>query len=78
MENQGDKDAEKREMWQAYGRFSGAGFQMAVATLLGIFGGKFLDEKLATKPLFLIVGGLLGMIAGFYSIYQLLRKPKDE
>lgn len=57
-----------------YARFSGFGIQLGVAFLLGIYGGKFLDARLDTRPLFLVVGAMLGMIAGFYSVFKLVTK----
>ncbi len=46
------------------------GLRLAVSVLLGIAGGYWLDGKLGTSPLFLIVGLAFGMTAGFLSLYR--------
>ncbi|MBF0106211.1 MAG: AtpZ/AtpI family protein [Deltaproteobacteria bacterium] len=55
-----------------YAKFSGFGLQLGASFLLGIYGGKYLDGQLDTRPLFLVIGALLGMAAGFYSVYKLI------
>lgn len=60
-------------LWQAYCRYSGAGVQLVVTTMLGVWVGRYVDMKLATRPVFLVMGGLLGMGLGFYSVYKLLK-----
>lgn len=42
--------------------------------LVGIFGGRWLDGKLQTEPLFLIIGLLLGLMAGVYGLIRLLKQ----
>ena len=46
------------------------GLRLAVSVLLGIAGGYWLDVKLGTSPLLLIVGLAFGMTAGFLSLYR--------
>jgi F0F1-type ATP synthase assembly protein I len=56
---------------------AGIGFQFAAAILLFLYAGKWLDGKLGTAPLFLILGVFVGAGAGFYSMYRkLIRPPK--
>ena len=43
---------------------------LAACVLIGIFGGAFLDEKLGTSPLMLILGSILGTTAGIYSMWK--------
>ncbi|MDQ0297824.1 F0F1-type ATP synthase assembly protein I [Salibacterium salarium] len=40
--------------------------------LAGIFGGRWLDEKLATDPLFMIIGLFVGLGGGIYGLVRLL------
>lgn len=49
--------------------YVGLGFTFAFAILLFGAGGWVLDGWLGTRPLFAILGGLLGGFAGFMSIY---------
>jgi F0F1-type ATP synthase assembly protein I len=46
------------------------GWRFALAIALGAGGGYWLDSKLQTLPLFLIVGLLLGATSGFLTIYR--------
>jgi ATP synthase protein I len=52
------------------GAYAGLGLQFALAIILFLFIGKWLDEKLGTSPWLLIVGVFLGATAGFLSIYR--------
>ena len=58
---------------QALAVASQLGFVLGAAVLIGILGGSFLDTRLGTSPLFLVVGSILGMTAGIYSSAQLAR-----
>ncbi|HUO51581.1 MAG TPA: AtpZ/AtpI family protein [Gemmatimonadaceae bacterium] len=55
--------------------FAGVGLQFAAAILLFLYVGKWVDGKLGTAPLFLIVGVFVGAGGGFYSMYRKLVKP---
>lgn len=46
--------------------------------LIGLFGGKWLDELLGTNPVMLIIGLLLGLATGVYGLIRLLRKYLGE
>jgi F0F1-type ATP synthase assembly protein I len=52
--------------------YAGLGLQFALAIVLFLFVGKWLDEKLGTSPWLLVAGVFLGATAGFYSIYRRL------
>ena len=52
--------------------YAGLGLQFALAIILFLFVGKWLDEKLGTSPWLLIAGVFLGATAGFFSIYRRL------
>jgi ATP synthase protein I len=43
---------------------------LAACVLIGIFGGSFLDARLGTSPLLLILGSILGTAAGIYSMWK--------
>ncbi|RSL29664.1 AtpZ/AtpI family protein [Salibacterium salarium] len=40
--------------------------------LIGVFGGRWLDSKLETDPLFMIIGLLAGLGGGVYGLVRLL------
>jgi F0F1-type ATP synthase assembly protein I len=46
---------------------------MGACVLVGLVGGYFLDRSLGTSPLFLMVGSILGMVAGIYSVAKTTR-----
>jgi|GEM_PF-1245155 len=56
------------------------GLQFAIAVALGIVLGYFLDSKLNTLPIFLVIGLLFGAAAGFLNIYRAVypRSQKDS
>ena len=62
----------KRRTTSSAAEFAGIGFQFAGAILLFLFAGQWLDRRLGTGPLFLIVGVFLGASAGFYAMYRRL------
>jgi len=50
------------------------GFGIAGPLIIFIAGGIFLDKKVGTSPLFLLIGVVFGMIGAGYAIYDLVRK----
>lgn len=59
--------------------FAGFGLQFAASIVLFVFAGQWLDRRLGTGPLFLIVGLFLGAGGSFYSMYlKLMASQKDE
>ena len=53
-------------------RLLGFGWYFASAIIGGLVGGYFLDRWLDTRPLFILLGLLLGTAAGFYGMYRML------
>ena len=51
----------------------GVGFFVACSIILGVIGGRWLDSKFDSEPLWLIVGLFLGLIVAFYGMYVMLR-----
>lgn len=52
------------------------GWTLAASVLLGTFGGWWLDKKLGTEPLLLIIGAVAGMAAGFIELIRTVSKIK--
>lgn len=52
--------------------------QLTGSILIGIFGGKWLDDTFDTEPLFLILGLLLGLAVGVTSVILSLKKFLEE
>jgi ATP synthase protein I len=60
-----------------YARFLGLGFTLLA--IIGVLsaGGYFVDRLLGTLPLFLLVGLVMGFVAGLYYIYRALKGLDD-
>jgi len=54
------------------------GFVVAGSIILGVLGGRWLDTKFGTEPLWLIVGLFVGLAVAFYSVYTMLRPFLDD
>jgi ATP synthase protein I len=63
------------QAWQpalkVLGRVLGVGWYIAIAIVLGLLGGLWLDGKFNTKPLFTIIGLIIGILAAVYGVYQI-------
>lgn len=58
--------------WVAALRLIGVGFFIGGSIVLGVFVGLWLDSKLNTSPILVIVGLVLGIVIAFYGVYQML------
>jgi ATP synthase protein I len=61
--------------------FAGAGIQFAVALVLFVFLGSWLDKRFQTSPLFILLGVFGGGGAAFYNLYRKVvaaQKADDE
>lgn len=64
---------ENRHPFRAYALMSAILSQLVGSVLIGIFGGRWLDKRIETEPLFLIIGLLIGLAAGTYSTIRLIQ-----
>ncbi len=62
--------------WQLFRRYGNLGTEMVVSVFIGVAGGRVLDQWLESKPLFLILGFVLGAAAGFLNIFRLIVSEK--
>ena len=51
---------------------AGAGLQFALALLVFLFLGQWLDERLGTEPWLMMIGVFVGGGGGFYAMYRRL------
>ena len=63
----------QRRPYQAIALYTAILSQLVGSILIGIFGGKWIDQKLETEPLFLIIGLFLGLAAGIYTMLRSVR-----
>jgi len=64
--------------WLAALGLTGIGFYIAGLIILGVLGGRWLDSKLNSEPIFIITGLILGVVIAFYGIYRMLRPFIDK
>lgn len=50
----------------------GIGWYFAVCVVLGVLGGRWLDGRFGTSPLFALIGTFLGLAAALYGGYRVL------
>jgi F0F1-type ATP synthase assembly protein I len=65
-----EKTKQTKSPFKGVGSFIDLGFRFALSILLTAGGGYWLDNKLKTLPLFLVLGLLLGATSGFLTIYR--------
>ncbi|MBA7675806.1 hypothetical protein ES703_84044 [subsurface metagenome] len=58
--------------WVIALRLVGVGFFIGGSILLGVIAGLWLDSKLNTEPILVIVGLFLGIAVAVYGVYQML------
>ena len=60
-------------LWVLAVRLTGLGWYVALCIVFGIVGGLALDGLLETKPLFMLLGILLGSVVAFWGLYKIGR-----
>lgn len=65
---------EQKKQLQLAHRVGAVGTEMAVAVLIGYFGGHWLDGRAGTSPWLSILGLVFGFAAGVKSLYAFARK----
>ncbi len=56
--------------------YLGIGTSLAVTVLLGILGGYELDVRFGTGPIFLLLGGVIGVGLALYQFFKTVAGPK--
>jgi ATP synthase protein I len=73
--------ADSPRRYRRYLRYSTVGLELGLSVLLGLVVGQWLDGYFGTEPWLLLLFLLFGMVAGFRSLFRLLRdvnRPDDE
>ena len=58
--------------------YMGLGIQFCLSIVLFMFAGKWLDDRLGTKPWLMVAGVFLGATAAFYSMYRRLMSDQKR
>jgi ATP synthase protein I len=67
------KQKPQPSVWESLGALGGLGFTIAIPIAVGAIAGNYLDGLMNTKPLFILLGLLLGLISGIYGAYRLFK-----
>ena len=65
-------------MWRIAGTTGAVGIEVAVAIIIGYFGGKYLDGKLHTTPWISYVGLLAGIGAAVKALVRVVRNYRRD
>ncbi|MBT8487642.1 MAG: AtpZ/AtpI family protein [Gemmatimonadetes bacterium] len=66
-------------MMRASSHFLGFGLTWALSVLLFLGVGAWVDSKIGTAPILMIVGAFVGGAAGFYSLYyHIVIEPRER
>jgi F0F1-type ATP synthase assembly protein I len=65
-----EKPPKKHQPMKGYVRYSGMATQMLVVIGGFTWGGRALDKWIATKPLFTVIGSLLGVAIAMYLVIK--------
>ena len=60
-----------RPWWVSAAQFTGIGWYIAAAIVAPTLLGVWVDGKVGTAPLFLLIGLLLGVVVAFYGTYRM-------
>ena len=58
--------------------YSSMGLELGLSVVVGFLIGSWLDIWLATEPLFLLIFGIAGIIAGYRSIFRLVKRVQAD
>ncbi len=65
---------EEKKQLKLATRVSAVGLEMVLATLVGYFGGTWLDGRFHTAPYLTYVGFGVGLVAGFNALWTIAKK----
>lgn len=73
-----DKPSSLSQAYRSVGPYLTLGIQLVVTILLCVFAGHWADGKFDTSPLLTLIGGLLGIAAGFYHFFKAVLKMDSK
>jgi F0F1-type ATP synthase assembly protein I len=63
---------------KSVGGYLDLGLRLTLSLIIGVVAGRWGDDKLGTSPLFLLLGLIIGMAAGFLTVYRAVFPPKKN
>lgn len=67
-----------QQHWKGIGRYGSVGLEFALSILLGLFAGRWLDQKLETNGWLSLLGAGFGLAAGIRALVEVLRQANRE
>jgi F0F1-type ATP synthase assembly protein I len=65
--------------WKAYGRYGSVGIELVLSILIGVLGGRWLDDRYAGGHGWLAIFGLVvGAYAGFRQVFRAAKQMQRE
>ena len=58
--------------------YSSMGLELGLSVVVGFLIGSWLDEWLVTEPWFLLIFGIAGIVAGYRSIFRLVKRVQAD
>ena len=68
------KPSSLSQAYRSVGPYLTLGIQFIATILLCVFAGHWADGKFDTSPLWTLIGGLIGIAAGFYHFFKVVLK----
>ncbi len=67
-----------KSSWKALGELSTVGITLVLATVIGMAAGYYLDRWLGTRPWLFLAGLVLGIVAGFVSLFRAVKDSERD
>ena len=64
--------------YRKYLRLSTVGLELGLSVIIGLLIGQWLDKKFDTEPWLLLLFLLFGLVAGFRSLFRLLKETSQQ
>ena len=72
------RDGKAGKQLSTLAKLSSVGIEFAISTVMGLLGGRWVDEKLGTSPWLMILGLFVGVTAGLRSLIRTARQANRE
>ncbi|MCX7704217.1 MAG: AtpZ/AtpI family protein [Planctomycetota bacterium] len=72
--SENEEEKEKVSFFRVLGLLSTLGITVAVSVVGGVLGGVWLDSKFRTKPVLMLAGLAVGLVAGCWACYKMIMR----